>query len=400
MNLLIASMVTLVIARNGILFLAAWEVMSLASFFLVLFDGDRAETRHAALVYLIASHLGTLPLFALFCSCRPRRLCSSRPSPPMPRAAGLASACFVLALVGFGTKAGFWPLHVWLPEAHPAAPSHVSAVMSGVMIKMGIYGLLRVLLSSGRRRPGGAGAARASARCPGWWRAASRWRSTISSGCSPITASRTSASSPWASASAFSGRRTATPARVRSATRGRCCTCSTTAFSRACCSRGPAVSCTARARATSTRSAACPAHAGDRPHVPGRLGGHRRPAAAQRLCQRVAHLLGAFRAAVQPPAAGAGWALAVIPALALIGGLAAACFVKAYGIVFLGEPRSDAARHAHESGLSHAAGHGWVPPCAFCSECGPPGARDGRGRGPATCGPRCRSRHGAGSAQW
>src|SRR5262249_17937729 len=60
---------------------------------------------------------------------------------------------FLLALVGFGTKAGFMPLHVWLPEAHPAAPSHVSAIMSGVMIKTGIYGLLRVLISLGDPAP-------------------------------------------------------------------------------------------------------------------------------------------------------------------------------------------------------------------------------------------------------
>src|SRR5207247_4818869 len=62
-----------------------------------------------------------------------------------PKAFGGASLLFLLAIIGFGTKAGFMPLHVWLPEAHPAAPSHVSALMSGVMIKMGIYGLVRVL---------------------------------------------------------------------------------------------------------------------------------------------------------------------------------------------------------------------------------------------------------------
>ena len=64
--------------------------------------------------------------------------------------AGVAGLIFVLALVGFGAKAGFVPFHVWLPEAHPAAPSHVSALMSGVMIKMGLYGLLRVLTFLGR----------------------------------------------------------------------------------------------------------------------------------------------------------------------------------------------------------------------------------------------------------
>jgi len=69
----------------------------------------------------------------------------------------LTGLVFLLAVVGFGTKAGFMPLHVWLPEAHPAAPSHVSALMSGVMIKTGIYGLVRLLLLLGPRRCGGGG---------------------------------------------------------------------------------------------------------------------------------------------------------------------------------------------------------------------------------------------------
>jgi formate hydrogenlyase subunit 3/multisubunit Na+/H+ antiporter MnhD subunit len=141
-NLLVASMALVVVARNGVLFLVAWEAMALASFFLVTMEDEREAVRQAGWTYLIATHLGTAFLLVLFGL--------------MGREAGSldfdrfgpsrwASVFFLLALVGFGTKAGVWPLHVWLPEAHPAAPSHVSAVMSGVMIKTGIYGLVRVL---------------------------------------------------------------------------------------------------------------------------------------------------------------------------------------------------------------------------------------------------------------
>jgi formate hydrogenlyase subunit 3/multisubunit Na+/H+ antiporter MnhD subunit len=144
-NLLVASMTVVVLARNAVLFLVAWEVMALASFFLVTFEDERSEVREAGWIYLVATHLGTAFLLALF-------LLMGREAGTMdmtrwtvagtagPRVTG---TLFLLAIVGFGTKAGFMPFHVWLPEAHPAAPSHVSALMSGVMIKTGIYGLLR-----------------------------------------------------------------------------------------------------------------------------------------------------------------------------------------------------------------------------------------------------------------
>ena len=146
-NVLVAAMVGLVIARDAVLFLVAWEVMTVASFLLVTFESERESAQRAGLTYLVASQLGVVALFALFALLRRdapgfefAQLAGAGPPP-----VGLAATCFVLALVGFGTKAGFWPVHVWLPDAHPAAPSHVSALMSGVMIKMGIYGLLRIL---------------------------------------------------------------------------------------------------------------------------------------------------------------------------------------------------------------------------------------------------------------
>lgn len=147
-NLLVAALLTVVLARNGILFLIAWEVMSLSSYFLVIFEDDKEEVRQAGFTYLVAMHLGTAFLFVYFVlwghlhgGSFDWRLDAAH----LPPDAGWASLLFLLALVGFGTKAGLMPFHVWLPEAYPAAPSHVPAVMSGVMSKLGIYGILRVI---------------------------------------------------------------------------------------------------------------------------------------------------------------------------------------------------------------------------------------------------------------
>jgi formate hydrogenlyase subunit 3/multisubunit Na+/H+ antiporter MnhD subunit len=153
-NLLTGSMLLVAVARNAVLFLLAWEAMSLASFFLVMFEHQRASVRHAGWVYLVATHIGTAFLLVMFAVLGRQAgtldFAAFAPGPATPMAPGLL---FLLAVVGFGTKAGFMPLHVWLPEAHPAAPSHVSAVMSGVMIKTGIYGLLRVLTFLGPPAP-------------------------------------------------------------------------------------------------------------------------------------------------------------------------------------------------------------------------------------------------------
>ncbi|MEJ2200211.1 MAG: proton-conducting transporter membrane subunit, partial [Desulfuromonadaceae bacterium] len=145
-NLLIAAMVLVTTAANAVLFLAAWELMSLASFFLVAYDHQKEEVRRAAWLYLLSTHLGAALLMALFLL-----LSTWAGSPDFAAfgnltelSAGPAALIFLLALFGFGSKAGIFPLHFWLPDAHPAAPSHVSALMSGVMIKVGIYGILRI----------------------------------------------------------------------------------------------------------------------------------------------------------------------------------------------------------------------------------------------------------------
>ncbi|MBI3891156.1 MAG: hypothetical protein HY303_06460, partial [Candidatus Wallbacteria bacterium] len=124
----------------------AWEAMSLTSYFLVAFEDLESQVRRAGLLYLVASHFGAACLLLLFpLMAGGTGAFHFSDFAAVQRAPGVATACFMLALAGFGLKAGLWPLHFWLPEAHPAAPSHVSALMSGAMIEMGIYGLLRVL---------------------------------------------------------------------------------------------------------------------------------------------------------------------------------------------------------------------------------------------------------------
>ena len=146
-NLLVASMALVVIARDAITLLVGWEAMTLTSFFLVSFEHHEPEARRAGWIYLVAGQVGGAALLALLTllirqSGDTGFAAFQRMAPPDP----LLAACLgVLALIACGTKAGFVPLHVWLPEAHAAAPSHMSAVMSGASIKVGLYGLLRLL---------------------------------------------------------------------------------------------------------------------------------------------------------------------------------------------------------------------------------------------------------------
>ncbi|MBW6509149.1 MAG: hydrogenase [Desulfuromonadales bacterium] len=145
--LLVASMILVLSAGQVFLFLVAWELMSLTSFFLVAFDQQEREVRQAAWVYLVASHIGVTLLlgFFLYSSQWSGSLLFSDFQALKSISPSLATGLFLLAVTGFGIKAGLFPLHVWLPEAHPAAPSHVSALMSAVMVNLGIYGILRVV---------------------------------------------------------------------------------------------------------------------------------------------------------------------------------------------------------------------------------------------------------------
>jgi hydrogenase-4 component B len=156
LSVLVASMALVCLAANGLLFLLAWEAMSLSSYFLVMFEHERPEVRRAGWTYLVATHLGSAALLVMFVMLAggPGGSFDFDSYGAMAQAGhSTIAVVFVLALVGFGTKAGFMPLHIWLPEAHPVAPSHVSALMSGVMIKMGIYGLLRTITFLGTPEP-------------------------------------------------------------------------------------------------------------------------------------------------------------------------------------------------------------------------------------------------------
>ncbi len=141
---IVAGLATTTVAANAILFLYGWEVMALAAFVAIGTEDQLPATRAASYLYLVATRVGTLCLFAMFALIYAAT--GSFALVPMEGIApGRATAIFVLALLGFGLKAGMMPLHIWLPSAHAAAPSHVSALMSGVLIKIGIYGLVRTL---------------------------------------------------------------------------------------------------------------------------------------------------------------------------------------------------------------------------------------------------------------
>ena len=351
-NLLTASMLVVVVARNAVLFLVAWELMSLTSFFLVMFDGERPETITAGWTYLVATHLGTAFLLALFVLLG-RDAADMDFSRLQTVSPDTAAVCFILALVGFGTKAGFVPLHVWLPEAHPAAPSHVSAVMSGVMIKTGIYGLLRVLTFLGPPAP--------------WW----GWTLVAVGAVSGILGvllalaqhdlKRLLAYHSVENIGIIAlglglgllGLASGNAALAVLGTLGGLLHVLNHALFKSLLFLGAG----AVLHATGTRDIE-------------RLGG---------LIQRMRHDRGERSSSARPPSRGLpplngfvsefliyvgafGWladhpgsgaaglpAIVAILALALIGGLAAACFTKAFGIVFLGEPRSDAAAGAHEA---------------------------------------------------
>jgi formate hydrogenlyase subunit 3/multisubunit Na+/H+ antiporter MnhD subunit len=141
----LAAMAMVLIADDAYVFMVAWETMALASYFLVTTEHRIPEIRRAGFLYLLIAHVGALAILLCFGVLQGN---SGDYTFDGMRAQNLAGAwpsiAFFLALVGFGAKAGLLPLHVWLPEAHPAAPSPVSALMSAVMLKTAIYGLLRV----------------------------------------------------------------------------------------------------------------------------------------------------------------------------------------------------------------------------------------------------------------
>jgi len=145
-GLFLAGMLLVVLAADAFLFMVAWEVMSLSSYFLVAFHHDHGANRRAAFLYLLMAHIGGLAIllgFGVLASFGSGFGFDAMRHAELP--AAWASVAFVLAFIGFGMKAGLVPLHAWLPEAHPVAPSHISALMSGVMLKVAVYGFIRVV---------------------------------------------------------------------------------------------------------------------------------------------------------------------------------------------------------------------------------------------------------------
>ncbi len=147
LNLFLLTMSLVPCAANVLTFLLMWEGMSLTSYFLVMTEADEPDTVHAGGWYLAMTHAGLALILAAFlllvAGAETSTFAALRAGAPA-LSPTTRDAVFILAMLGFGSKAGIVPLHVWLPRAHPAAPSHVSALMSGVMIKMGVYGVLRV----------------------------------------------------------------------------------------------------------------------------------------------------------------------------------------------------------------------------------------------------------------
>ncbi len=159
-NLFLAGMFMVVLADDALFFLIAWEMMAASSYFLVMFEDERVENRRAAFLYLVVAHVGAIAILLSFgvlaglttgfSGFQNYTFAAMRTTHLPPEMATLA---FLLAFFGFAAKAGVIPLHIWLPEAHPVAPSNVSALMSGVMLKTAIYGIIRVVFDLIRTFP-------------------------------------------------------------------------------------------------------------------------------------------------------------------------------------------------------------------------------------------------------
>ncbi|OGZ46114.1 MAG: hydrogenase 4 subunit B [Candidatus Ryanbacteria bacterium RIFCSPHIGHO2_01_FULL_48_27] len=148
-NVLLASLFLVVTTSNALFFLIAWEIMSISSYFLVVYDRNDEDNIKAGFLYLAMTYVGTA--FIVLAFLLMYKFTGSFDFETIKRGAifiplFIKNAVFIIAMIGFGTKAGIVPFHIWLPAAHPAAPSHVSALMSGVMIKTGIFMMMRLFL--------------------------------------------------------------------------------------------------------------------------------------------------------------------------------------------------------------------------------------------------------------
>src|SRR6266446_2866791 len=145
-HVFLASMAFVLIADDAYLFMITWESMALSSYFLVTTEHHEEQNRKAGFIYLLVAHIGALGILLCFGVLHGGHGDYTFETLRSENLSGFwATVAFLLAFFGFGAKAGMLPLHVWLPEAHPAAPSPVSALMSGVMLKTAIYGMVRVI---------------------------------------------------------------------------------------------------------------------------------------------------------------------------------------------------------------------------------------------------------------
>ncbi|GAB4412935.1 MAG: hydrogenase 4 subunit B [Thermodesulfovibrionales bacterium] len=154
-NIFILSMYAVILSGNIITFLISWETMSIVSYFLVTFDREEKSAK-AGLIYAVMTHIGTafiIVLFFILYSQTGSMNFSEMKSLSEMIPLNLKDVIFILSVIGFGTKAGIIPFHTWLPKAHPAAPSNISSLMSGVMIKTGIYGFIRISMDIMNKGP-------------------------------------------------------------------------------------------------------------------------------------------------------------------------------------------------------------------------------------------------------
>jgi hydrogenase-4 component B len=367
-GLVTAGLAGVAVAANSLLFLFAWEVMALSAFFLVSTEDHDQEVRDAGMLYLVITHFSTLCLFALFAiwyvatgSFALGALPAGAVTPTM------ATVLFMLMVVAFGFKAGLMPFHIWLPSAHAMAPSHVSAMMSGVLIKIGIYGLVRMV--SWLPDP------------PAWWGGTLLVLGTVSGVLGVVFAlgqhdlKRLLAYHSIENIGiivmglglALAGRSLHVTAWIVLGLAGALLHVWNHGLFKALLflSAGSVI------HSTHTR-------------VIDRLGG----LAAVMPFTALLFAVGAVAICGLPPLNGfvselliylglfrtlgigaePSWGVAAFAAamLALIGALAVACFVKAFGAIFLGVARSDSARHAHESGRVMTGSMLVLAVCCFC----------------------------------
>ncbi|MGB9080918.1 MAG: proton-conducting transporter membrane subunit, partial [Desulfuromonadaceae bacterium] len=350
-GIMAAAMSGVVLARDGISFLFAWEIMALAAYFLVSTEDEKPEVGEAGTLYMITTHTGTLGLFALFPLLNLLTGSWLFPAPAsMPASSGLSAAVFLVALFAFGMKAGIMPLHIWLPSAHANAPSHVSAAMSGVILKVGVYGLIRTLSFFDG--------------VPLWW------------GCCVLILGVVSGVAGVAFAIgqhdlkrllayhsienigiifmgigvALVGQAVGSPSMMILGMGGALLHVLNHALFKSLLFLGAG----SVIHATGTREIDLMGGAARRLPYTALLFG----IGAVAICglpplngfvSELMIYLGFFRG-IQGEGGGAAAAALAAPALALVGGLAVACFVKVYGIVFLGAPRTETHAARHESG--------------------------------------------------